>query len=77
MCTKKKTLVETLGTWGQGACKLIHEVGKRIQAVTGEMRSTMYLKQAISMAVQRGNVISVLATLPSTRELDEIFYLLH
>ena len=41
--------------------------------VTGEKRSSFFLFQSISMAIQRGNAISVLGTVPRTEGLDEIF----
>ena len=65
--------IETTGVWGPSANSFICDIGKRIQALTGEPRSTMFLKQSISMAVQRGNVASILGTLPKSAELEEIF----
>ena len=67
--------VETFGPWGPSALGLIKEIGSKIAESTGEPRSTSFLMQSIGMAVQRGNAISVLGTLPATSNLDEIFYL--
>ena len=53
----------------------IEAIGTRISEATGEKRSKFFLFQAISMAVQRGNVISVLGTAPDTKKMDEIFNL--
>ena len=39
--------------------KLITQIGKRIQEATGEKLSTFYLKQRISMAIQKGNAVCV------------------
>ena len=64
--------VETLGSWGPSGLKFIKDIGSRIAAVTGEKRSKFFLFQAISMAIQRGNVISVLGTTPDSKKLDEI-----
>ena len=55
---------------------LIQDIGARIALSTGEKRSRYFLFQAISMAVQRGNVISVLGTTPDAKKMEEIFYLL-
>ena len=67
--------VETFGAWGpEGAC-LIKSIGKKIQDQTGEKRSTFYLFQSISMAIQRGNAVSVLGTTKPGEKLNEIFYL--
>ena len=54
---------------------LISKLIFRISEATGEKRSKFFLFQAISMAVQRGNVISVLGTAPDTKKMDEIFNL--
>jgi len=66
--------VETAGTWGKEGLVFIKNVGQRIKEVTGERRATSYLLQRISVALQRGNAASILGTLPSGKELDEIFY---
>ena len=55
---------ETLGSWGPRAKKLIHEIGKRIQAMTNEQRATFYLKQRITIDIQRGNAASTLGSIP-------------
>ena len=67
--------VETLGSWGHEGQNLINCIGKKIQDITGEKRSTFYLFQSISMAIQRGNAASVLGTAKTGKKLDEIFYL--
>ena len=68
--------METLGSWGPTGLKFIKDIGARISEATGEKKAKYYLFQAISIAVQRGNVASVLGTTPDTRKLDEIFYFL-
>ena len=60
--------VETFGSWGPNRLRLIREIGKKIAQETGEPRSTSFLLQAISMAIQRGNAFSVLGTLASSRK---------
>ena len=67
--------VETFGAWGPEGARLIKSIGTKIQNLTGEKRSTFYLFQSISMAVQRGNAASILGTVKSSEKLDEIFYL--
>ena len=54
---------------------MIKTIGSKIQNLTGEKRSTFFLFQSISMAVQRGNAASILGTVKSSEKLDEIFYL--
>jgi hypothetical protein len=67
-----------LGPWGDEAKKIINEIGQKIQKITNESRSTSYLSQRISIAVQRGNAASVLGTTEdsSNDKLEEIFYIL-
>ena len=67
--------IETLGSWGPEGLKFIKSMGKKIQDLTGEKRSTFYLFQNISMSIQRGNAASVLGTAKLGKKLDEIFYL--
>ena len=67
--------IETLGPWGKHGLKLIQELGSKITTITGEKRSTSYLLQSISMAIQRGNAKSILGTVRNQSKLEEIFYL--
>ena len=67
--------IETLGPWAPMGLKLIKEVGKKIADLSGEKRSTSYLLQSISVAIQRGNAMSVLGTVKQERNLVEIYNL--
>ena len=67
--------VETMGSWDPMGLKFIKDLGSRIVDATGEPRSTSFLFQSLSMAIQRGNAISVLGTAPNTKSLHELFYL--
>jgi hypothetical protein len=68
--------VETMGALGEEASDFLHDLGKRIERVSGERRATEYLLQRISVAVQRGNAAAVLGTVDNTvGNLDAIFYL--
>ena len=51
--------IETFGAYGPQASKLIKQIGKKIQEATGEKMSTFYLKQRISIAIQKGNAVCV------------------
>ena len=48
--------VETLGSWGNIGHKFIKDIGKMIAANTKDSKSTSYIFQAISIAIQKGNV---------------------
>ena len=51
-------------------------LGKKLMDRTGDKRSHKFLRQRISVALQRGNACSIQGTFTSARGLDEIFYVL-
>ena len=63
--------IETSGVWGEQALELVTELGRRIAAVTFEPRSTAFLRQRISVAVQRGNAGCILGTFRLNSNADE------
>ena len=67
--------IKTFGSIGAHGNKLIQEIGNMLIEKSGEKRSTFYLYQRLSMAVQRGNVASVLGTIGQQDQLNEIFNL--
>ena len=58
--------VETLGVFGPEARGLVKDLGRRIAHTTLEPLSTHYLRQRISVAVQRGNAVAILSSISST-----------
>jgi len=54
--------VETLGAWGADALRLMSELGGRLAALTGEPRSTSFLRQRLDIAIQRGNGMAIRGT---------------
>ena len=65
--------VETFGSWGPEGLKLIKAIGQKVKEATGERRSTFFLSQSISIAIQRGNASCVLGTVPHSEGLEEVF----
>ena len=65
--------IEILGSWGQMGLNFIKELGLRVTTVTKENSATSFLFQALSLAIQRGNAISIMNTVPNMRELEELF----
>ena len=55
--------IETSGVFGPKSLLFVRELGRRIARVTGEVKSTNYLVQRLSVAVQRGNSAAVLGTM--------------
>ena len=39
----------------------IYEIGKRIAEKTGEKRETLWLKQRLNIAIQKGNALAILS----------------
>ena len=55
-------VVETSGAFGTDALQLLTDIARRIQAVTGEIKSRAYLFQRVSVALQQGKAAAVLGT---------------
>ena len=57
---------------------ILVDIGRTISGITKNPKSTSFIFQAISMAVQRGNVQCVQGAYGESafEELDEIFYIL-
>lgn len=66
---------ETSGVIGKIGLDFIKNIGSKIAEVTNEKRSTSYLIQRISVAIQKGNVASILGTIPPSKNLSKIFHL--
>ena len=67
--------METMGCFAPMGLQFIKDLGKRIIEINGDKRSTIYLFQRLGIATQRGNAASITGTLPSSRTLDELYYL--
>jgi len=67
--------IESTGVWGKEASDFITELGRRVEHVTGESRSAAFLRQRISLAVQRGNARMVLQCMQTALHLTELFCL--
>ena len=54
--------IETSGVFGPSSRILISEIGKRISEKTGDKRETMWLKQRLSIVIQKGNAQSIISS---------------
>ncbi|KAJ4433295.1 hypothetical protein ANN_15554 [Periplaneta americana] len=63
--------VETFGPWSHDAKVMVSQIGQILICITGDRRCTTYLRQRLSIAIQRGNAMSVLGTLPEFSPLDD------
>lgn len=68
--------VETMGSWSADAIRFFDTLSRKIALKTNEPRSKSFLKQRVSMAIQRGNAAGVMGTFRACDNMDEIFYLL-
>lgn len=62
--------------WCDKTIKFVQKLGDIINITTGEPKSKLYLKQRISISIQRTNAARVMGTFDSSAKLDEIFYIL-
>ena len=67
---------ETLDSWGPVARTFLSNIGRRIEQATGRERSSEFLRQRISMEIQRGNAASVMGTAEVSKDWDKCFLLL-
>ena len=61
---------------GPEAKSFLLELGRGLRQHTGELRSTSYLIQRISMAIQKGNAVAMMESLQHGRELDKLLQLI-
>jgi hypothetical protein len=71
----KALAFETLGRWCDEAESFIDAIGTKLFLATGNSKARYYLKQRISLALQRGNGASILGRLPNSPILEDIFLL--
>ena len=51
--------IETAGTWDDMAIEIVQEIGRRTTVITQDTRETVFLFQRLSIALQRGNAVSL------------------
>lgn len=67
--------VESIGPWSKEAIVLINKIGSNLIRITGEPKSKRYLVERISLAIQQGNAMSIMSSIPKNASMDE-YYLL-
>jgi len=55
--------IETLGAFGGSAIEFFNDLGHRTQAVCQDTRVIMFLRQRLSVAMQRGSAACILGTI--------------
>ena len=69
------SVFETFGSWGP-SMDIFDQIGKRIEEHTGDPRAMDFLRQKISIEIQRGNAVSVLGTVEQMANFHGPFFLL-
>ena len=54
--------IETSGVFGPTTRQIIQEIGKSISEKTGDKRETIWLKQRLNIAIQKGNALSIISS---------------
>ena len=57
----KPIAIESLGVYGPSTKIIVQEIGNKISQTSGDRRESMWLKQRLSIAIQRGNALSILS----------------
>ena len=62
--------IESLGTFSPRTVFFLHDLGRRITLYSGDRSASEYLFQHLSVAIQRGNLLMIRASLPSSSSTD-------
>lgn len=54
---------ETLGPISRGTSKFLKDLSRKISVSTGDQREGAFLRQHLSLAIQRGNIISIMGAM--------------
>ena len=63
--------LETTGVFGTTTSTLVSEIGRRLKEATEDRRETLWLKQRLGLAVQRGNAFSILSAIRKKSDVSE------
>ena len=65
-------VIETSGVFGPSSANIIREIGHRVRGATGEPRGISWLKQRLSIAVQRGNAVTIMSSIKHLTNIREV-----
>ena len=66
---------ETMGSWGARARSFLTDIGSRVMQVTGNPRAMEFLRQRVSIEIQRGNAAAVMGTVENSKDWNNLFLL--
>ena len=67
--------LETMGSWGADAKAFLTEVGSRVKQATGNARAMEFLRQRVSIEIQRGNAAAVMGTVDDPKKWSSLLLL--
>ena len=66
---------ETMGSWGACARSFLTDIGGRVMQVTGNQRAMEFLRQRVSIEIQRGNAAAEMGTVENSKDWNNLFLL--
>ena len=66
---------ETMGSRGARARSFLTDIGGRVMQVTGNQRAMEFLRQRVSIEIQRGNAAAVMGTVENSKDCNNLFLL--
>ena len=66
---------ETMGNWGADTKAFLTEVGSRVKQATQNARAMEFLRQCVSIEIQRGNAAVVTGTVDNPKKWSSLFLL--
>lgn len=64
-------VIESHGTYGKQSKKVIEKLGQEIAKVSGEQTSLTFLRQSLSITIQKGNAQCVMGSVDTSEKLSE------
>ena len=62
-----------MGSCGKQCDDLVSKLGRRLVTVTGEKREGTFLRQRVSIAIQRGNALACRGSFPTAQAPPDDF----
>ena len=64
---------KTIGSWGARARSFLTDIESRVRQVTGNPRAMEFLRQRVSIEIQRGNAAAVMGTVENSKDWNNLF----
>lgn len=67
--------VESFGPWSKESVDLLNKIGSSLIRISGEPKSRHYLFQRVSLAIQQGNAMCVISSIPKSAPMEEVHFI--